>query len=293
MGAIQVLFRLLPFVMEDRALIDAILWVKDEESMGLRLCEALMKLLFFDGFTIKLTGEGVDVNTYKPDTKGVDMNLVWRKGVSTVGEVPNSRVYGNAEMEQRRKWILRVIIVLISQCLYFKQEEYLTILNPFCVYFTNRRTPLIKNFYFSLLNTIIDYDTVGKGLPYLSHSFKYDPDVLLIEACFSVLNCLNEYRPPTVQNVSDLVDGGLVSLQHIRDYYTKLYVAENDETVSEEKKLEEVTADLAQNEFYRLLQVIHGKANLEPLKDGFNKLIGNFIDSRNTFLPESVVDINF
>lgn len=239
--------------MEDRALIDAILWVKDEESMGLRLCEALMKLLFFDGFTIKLTGEGVDPETYTPDTKGVDMNLVWRKGVSTVGEVPNSRTYGNAEMEQRRKWVLRVIIVLISQCLYFKSEEYLTILNPFCVYFTNRRTPYIKNFYFSLLNTVIDYDTVGKGLPYLSHTFSYDPDVLLIESSLAVLNILNEYRPPTIQNVNDLTEGGLVSLQQIRDYYTKLYVSENDEAVSEDKKKEDVTADLAQNEFYRLL----------------------------------------
>lgn len=48
-----------------------------------------------------------------------------------------------------------------------------------------------------MLNTIIAYDTHGNGIPYLSSTFKYDPDVKLIESVLGVLTVLIEYRPPT------------------------------------------------------------------------------------------------
>lgn len=44
-----------------------------------------------------------------------------------------------------------------------------------------------------MLNTIISYDTHGKGIPYLSSAFKYDSDVKLIETILGVITVLIEY----------------------------------------------------------------------------------------------------
>ncbi len=78
-----------------------------------------MDLLFKHGYTIKLPEE-LDIENYTPDTNGVDPNTVWRKGVSTVGTVPQSRRYGNSTFETHRRYVLRVIVAVISQPLYFK-----------------------------------------------------------------------------------------------------------------------------------------------------------------------------
>ncbi len=51
--------------------------------------------------------------------------------------------------------------------------------------------------------------------------------------------------------------------------------------------------DLSINEFYRLLQVIHGKASLEPLVTGFANIIYNYVECRYTYLPDSVTEVPF
>ncbi len=150
------------------------------------------------------------------------------------------------------------------------------------MYFTNKRTPHVKNMFISMLNTIIDYDTQGNGVPYISSSFKYDSDVLLIENCLACLNVLIEFRPPTKENVAFLIEGGFAPLKLLRDHLKK-----PDETT------DEVNADISANEFYRLLQVIHGKVNLEPLSQGFAKIIHNYVEANNTYLPDSVIAVPF
>ena len=99
--------------------------------------------------------------------------------------------------------------------MYFKPEDYLTILNPFCSYFTNKRAPFVKTFFLSLLNTVISYDTVGWGIPYFSAATSFDSDVKLIKSIIPVLCCLIEYRPPTKENVVELIEGGFLGLKHI------------------------------------------------------------------------------
>jgi hypothetical protein len=253
-GCLQVLYRFIPFAMDDRAFLDVMFWVNEEENetktYGVKLCESLLALLFKHGYAIKLA-EGVDHDTFVPDSKGIDSNIVWRKGVSTVGEVPNSRRFGNNLFEAKRKWVLRVIMVLISQPLYYKPEEYKTILNPFCVYFTNKRAPYVKNFFISLLNTVIAYDTKGSGVPYFSSTFKYDSDVQLIEICLSVLEVLIEYKPPPRHNIQTLIEEGFVSVKEIRDQLAKDYVAAEG---AEKEDIEEtISNEMSVNELYRLV----------------------------------------
>jgi len=85
-----------------------------------------------------------------------------------------------------------------------------------------------------MLNTVIAYDTHGKGIPYLSSTFKYDSDVKLIETVLGVLTVLIEYRPPTKENVAYLIENGLTSLLIIKQKYVEIYVHEGDEKHTDE-----------------------------------------------------------
>lgn len=54
---------------------------------------------------------------------------------------------------------MRLLIVILSQPLFYAPDEYLLVLNPFSTYFTSRRAKNSKNLFVSLVNTIISYDT--------------------------------------------------------------------------------------------------------------------------------------
>ncbi len=54
-----------------------------------------------------------------------------------------------------------------------------------------------------------------------------------------------------------------------------------------------VIEDLTINEFYRLLKIVQGKINLEPLYIGLSQYFQNIIDCHSTYLPSSVNQIPF
>jgi len=56
---------------------------------------------------------------------------------------------------------------------------------------------------------------------------------------------------------------------------------------------EQIVEDLTSNEFFRLLRVIHGRMNLDPLYEGFSKYFQNIIDINATYLPQSLNIIPF
>ena len=39
--------------------------------------------------------------------------------------------------------------------------------------------------------------------------------------------------------------------------------------------------------------MIHGKTNTEALAQGFLRLLSNYVESKNTYLPQSVIEISF
>jgi hypothetical protein len=56
---------------------------------------------------------------------------------------------------------MRLMIVILSQPLYYGPDEYLLVLNPFSTYFTSRRAKNTKNLFVSLVNTVLSYDCTG------------------------------------------------------------------------------------------------------------------------------------
>ena len=55
----------------------------------------------------------------------------------------------------------------------------------------------------------------------------------------------------------------------------------------------QIIEDLTINEHYRLMRVIHGRINLDPLYIGLSQFFQNIVDSQLTYLPNSVNVIPF
>lgn len=88
---------------------------------------------------------------------GIDEKLVWKSGIS-IPEAPNHNINS---YNQNRIDLMRLMIIILSQPLYYPPDEYLLVLNPFSTYFTNRRAKNTKNLFVSLVNSIISYDCTG------------------------------------------------------------------------------------------------------------------------------------
>jgi hypothetical protein len=88
---------------------------------------------------------------------GIDEQIVWKSGIS-IPEAPN-HYYNN--YNPVRIDLMRLLIIILSQPLYYGPDEYLLVLNPFSTYFTNRRAKNTKNLFVSLVNTVLSYDCQG------------------------------------------------------------------------------------------------------------------------------------
>ncbi len=116
--------------------------------------------------------------------------------------------------------MLRLIISMLAQPLFYTPDEYLLILNPFCTFFTCKRTKNIKNLFVSLLNNVLSYDCQGYGIPYLSAIDQGGDIEVMTTLSLHLLLVLIEYKPPSLENMKHLINGGHVSLTQLRDFYS-------------------------------------------------------------------------
>ena len=123
--------------------------------------ESISILLFKPGFTVQEVPDGAELQYYgKPkrlNIIGIDEQLVWKSGIS-IPEAPNH--YLNTYNAPRIA-LLRLLIIILSQPLFYGPDEYLLVLNPYSTYFTSRRAKNTKNLFVSLVNTIVSYDCQG------------------------------------------------------------------------------------------------------------------------------------
>lgn len=170
------------------------------------MMESISLLLFKEGFTVQPLTEGM-----RPDTVGIDENLVWRSGIS----VPMAANHENFSYDRNRTSLLRLAITVLSQPLYFSPDDYLLVLNPFSTYFTNKRAKNCKNLFVSLVNTVVSYDAAGYGVPYLSAIDQAGEQETLVTCSVQLLLMLIEYKPPSIDNLQYLIKGGHISLNKV------------------------------------------------------------------------------
>jgi len=177
------------------------------------MMESISLLLFKPGFSIQDVPAGLDLQYY-----AIDEHMVWKQGI-TVVEAPN---HHNQSYNTVRIQLVRLLIVVLSQPLYYSPDEYLLVLNPFSTYFTSRRAKNTKNLFVSLVNTIIAYDTQGYGIPYLSAIDSSGDQETLTTLSLHLLLILIEYKPPSFENLTYLIRGGHTSLNRVKEYFLRL-----------------------------------------------------------------------
>ena len=83
---------------------------------------------------------------------------------------------------------------------------------------------------------------------------------------------LIEYKPPSIDNLRYLINGGHPSLKKIYSYFmNKGVVGDNIPREQLQAQSQAIIEDLTINEHYRLLKVVHGKINLDPLYAGLSQ----------------------
>lgn len=240
------------------------------------MMESISLLLFKPGFTVNPLPHGTIFDLY-----GFDEKIIWKAGVN-IAYTDNHNV---TKYDQHRIMLLRLLITIMSQPLYYAPDEYLMVLNPFSTYFTNRRQKNVKNLYLSLVNTIISYDCAGYGVPYLSSIDNYGEPELLANLSIHLLLILLEYKPPSIENLTYLIEGGHVPLNKVKAYFQTQDGKDHD--------AEQVLKDLTINEHFRITKGLHGNINLDPLYHGLANYFQNIVDSNNTYLPQSITIVPF
>lgn len=163
------------------------------------------------------------------------------------------------------------MITLLSQPLFHAPEEYLVILNPFSTFLTNRRCKNTKNLFVSLINMVISYDCVGYGIPFMSSIDAQGDRETLTTLCLHLILVMIEYKPPSVDNLRYLINGGHPSLKKIYSHFINLAVTPQSRQEEIQQMSQAVIEDLTINEYYRLFKVVHGKMNLDPLFKGLGQ----------------------
>ena len=98
---------------------------------------------------------------------------------------------------------------------------------------------------------------------------------------------LIEYKPPSIDNLRYLINGGHPSLKKIYSHFLAGFSADTPrEQLAAQSQA--IIEGLTINEHYRLLKVVHGKINLDPLYVGLAQYFQNIVDCQSTYLPNSV-----
>ena len=113
--------------------------------------------------------------------------------------------------------------------------------------------------------------------------------------CLHLLLILIEYKPPSIDNFRYLKQGGHQQLIKVFNSFMNKQPPVNNDNNSEdpEQRENQIIEDLTINEHYRLLKVVHGRINLDPLYTGLIQYFQNAINCENTSIPGSLTPVPF
>ncbi|KAI9004645.1 high-temperature-induced dauer-formation protein-domain-containing protein [Gaertneriomyces semiglobifer] len=201
LNCIRILTRILPYIFEhdDQTLEERLFWApsteEDEIPLGTRLARAVIKLLFFRGFTLPVGTESVGVQY-----------LIWEQGVGSSITPPVGRDETNNRIET-----MRLLMTLLSRSMYCPPPEVLNFENRWAkAILTGLEKKAALALLCSLLNTVVNYDPVGWAvLPY-NHLLFANAEEHLVTLCLQALVVLLDIRPPGV-DLSQLLTNPLES----------------------------------------------------------------------------------
>lgn len=98
----------------------------------------------------------------------------------------------------------------------------------------------------------------------------------LTNLCLHLILILIEYKPPSIDNLRYLINGGHPTLKKVfNSFANQMTSSEGADQAAINQGLIE---DLTINKHYRLLKLVHGKINLDPLYRGLIQYFQNVIN---------------
>ena len=283
---VRVLTRAIPFSFEvtstetESAEVERVFWSEanplNEEnlplcdaSLGKRLVHAIMKLLFLPGFTVAEQRE--------PTNGGSKDALVWAAGL---GQSKALNASANARHDQNRTEVLKLLLGCLSKVLYTCPEKLGSMPDPWLRVATDPACPNSDLLFASLINVAIGYDPVGMGLPYVGAIMEDPREELAVTSLHVILALLDFAAPPPPLETAD----GTANHPSIEPT-----VRPSHETHSGDL-LPKVQVTNAYREAVRLLS---NENHFRFLFGGFMRLLNNYHESVNTYMPNSMKQVEF
>lgn len=113
-----------------------------------------------------------------------------------------------------------------------------------------------------------------QGIPYVSAIDTSGDQETIITLALHLILILIEYKPPSIENLRYLIQGGHPTLNKV---YNNFIAQAQATTEDAQATATAILEDLTTNEHYRLLRVVHGKINLDPLYKGLAQYYQNII----------------
>jgi len=279
------------------------------------LIDCLMELLFIPGFTVASHQEKLQTMEYYT----LDKALVWSPGVGVKGNLH----YTSEKFESNRYTVLKCMIALSSITLYSTIESAVDDLNPMLWLLSSRYTKNLSNLFYSLLNTIVTYNPNSSKVPYMNRGNEKTHQYY--DICTQAFMIMTDFRMPSYPRLQELLQHSRIhkkcnqvlnSWKRDFDEFSARYRGVSKQTdpnlninneshhaQEEEKKaaLEEEHETNAptpspliySNAFMETLSNIRGRDDCVLIYDGICRLLRTLIDSKNTYLYGSVIEIGF
>ncbi|KAH9268293.1 hypothetical protein BASA83_009454 [Batrachochytrium salamandrivorans] len=289
LNAVRILTRILPFIfeLEDGGALETLMfWSEDisdakpaspaddtqnsAPTLGSRLAEAVVQLLFFQRFTLP------DLNTNAENIH----YAIWSKGVGATEPFPTSR-----DEASRRIEVLRLLFTMMSRTLYCKPDKLFESENRWAIMLTSRleKKPVLA-LLCSLINTISAYDpTNWASLPY-NHLLFEDMQEPLVSICIQTLTVLLDYKSweqPSVQRTRKPSFGKEHSRSTSED---QIHLTTNTPSASN------MTGSV--NDFRYYVGKLHKFEDFEHMSAGIVRLLRNPLDAGKVYLPGSTRKIS-
>ncbi|KAJ3186023.1 hypothetical protein HDU85_000937 [Gaertneriomyces sp. JEL0708] len=289
LNCIRILTRILPYIFEhdDQTLEERLFWApsteEDELPLGTRLARAVIKLLFFRGFTLPVGTESVGVQY-----------LIWEQGVGSSITPPVGRDETNNRIET-----MRLLMTFLSRSMYCPPPEVLNFENRWAkAILTGLEKKAALALLCSLLNTVVNYDPVGWAvLPY-NHLLFANAQEHLVTLSLQALVVLLDIRPPGVDLSQLPAASSTTSPVHSRhssvDVSRRASSASssNGGALSPRNAADQRRRELLQNDFVYYVGKLHRTQDFMLILDGFARLLKNPLESANTYLPGSTKRAN-
>jgi len=260
-NAVRILTRVVPLTLESQETsgFKAYWW---SEGRAVRLMNAVMRMLFMPTFTVVAPF----AKAAESPVNHVDASLLWRTSLS-------ARLETSRQLNLNRIELLKLLISLLSEPLYYPPEQTPPVPSLWRFYLTSPACPFIHNLTYSLLYTGFAFDPLGyHWVPYSTH---FDRTSLedLSETCLQALLVLMDWSPPSLSDIPNIPDPAVQT--------ASAYIEQQS------------TSAVHSNEVSRCIALLATEEELDLLYEALSQVLTNVVSAESTYLPGSLKQVKF